>query len=129
MLYYATKIKMIKILGIPVKDQDRALMFYTEKLGFTIRTDAPFNEKQRWIELALPGAQTGITLFTPEGHEGQIGTFINTSWAVDDIEKTYEELTSKGVEFDGPPQKQPWGSFICMKDSEGNSIILSHAKG
>lgn len=129
MLHFATMIKMIKFLGIPVKDQDRALVFYTEKLGFTIRTDAPFNEKQRWIELALPGAQTGITLFTPEGQEDRVGTFINTSWAVDDIDRTYEDLSAKGVEFDGPPQKQPWGSFVCMKDSEGNSIILSHSKG
>ena len=122
-------IKMIKFLGIPVKDQDRALVFYTEILGFTIRTDAPFNEKQRWIELALPGAQTGITLFTPDGHEDRIGTFINTSWAVDDIDKTYKELLAKGVKFDGPPEKQPWGSFLRMMDSEGNSIVLSHSKG
>ena len=112
-----------------MKDQDRALVFYTEILGFTIRTDAPFNEKQRWIELALPGAQTGITLFTPDGHEDRIGTFINTSWAVDDIDKTYKELLAKGVKFDGPPQKQPWGSFLRMMDSEGNSIVLSHSKG
>ena len=112
-----------------MKDQDRALVFYTEILGFTIRTDAPFNEKQRWIELALPGAQTGITLFTPDGHEDRIGTFINTSWAVDDIDKTYKELLAKGVKFDGPPEKQPWGSFLRMMDSEGNSIVLSHSKG
>lgn len=122
-------IKCIKFLGVPVADQDRSLAFYTEKLGFSIRTDAPFNEKQRWIELSLPGAQTGITLFTPEGHEDRIGEFLNTSWAVDDIDKTYQELSAKGVEFHGPPEKQPWGTFLMMKDSEGNSIVLSQTKG
>jgi uncharacterized glyoxalase superfamily protein PhnB len=44
---------------------------------------------------------------------------------VDDIDKTYQELTGKGVEFAGPPQKQPWGTFVMMKDSEGNQVVLS----
>jgi hypothetical protein len=85
-------IKRIKFLGIPVRDQDRALQFYTEKLGMRILTDQEFSEKQRWIELSIPGAETGIVLFTPEGHEDRIGTFVNTSWEVDNIEKTYDDL-------------------------------------
>jgi predicted enzyme related to lactoylglutathione lyase len=118
-------IKRIKFIGIPVANQDRALQFYTEKLGFRILTDQQFSEKQRWIELSIPGAETGLTLFTPEGHENRVGTFINTSWEVDDIDKTYAELQAKGVEFSGPPQKQQWGSFLMMKDSEGNQIVLA----
>jgi predicted enzyme related to lactoylglutathione lyase len=118
-------IKRIKFIGVPVGDQERALAFYTEKLGFQILTDQAFNEKQRWIELTIPGAATGIVLFTPEGQEDRIGTFLNSSWEVDDIEQTYKELTAKGVEFSGPPEKQPWGSFLRMKDSEGNTIVLS----
>ncbi|MGA8030014.1 MAG: VOC family protein [Bryobacteraceae bacterium] len=118
-------IKRIKFLGIPVRDQDRALSFYTEKLRFRILTDQQFSESQRWIELSIPGADTGIVLFTPEGHEDRIGTFVNTSWEVDNVEKTYVELQEKGVEFAGPPQKQPWGTFVMMKDSEGNQIVLS----
>lgn len=114
-----------KFLGIPVRDQDRALSFYTEKLGFRVITDQKFSEKQRWIELAIPGAQTGISLFTPEGQEDRVGTFVNTSWEVDDVEATYQELLGKGVEFAGPPQVQPWGTFVIMKDSEGNQIVLA----
>ncbi len=117
-------IKRIKFLGIPVRDQDRALRFYTGKLGFRILTDQEFNEKQRWIELSIPGAETGIVLFTPEGQEDRIGTFVNTSWEVDNVEKTYEELLAKGVEFKGPPQSQPWGTFVILLDSEGNQIVL-----
>lgn len=118
-------IKRIKFLGIPVRDQDRALTFYTEKLGFRVLTDQQFSEKQRWIELTIPGAETGIVLFTPDGHEDRIGTFVNTSWEVDNIDKTYAELQAKGVEFAGPPQKQQWGTFAIMKDSEGNQLVLS----
>jgi len=117
-------IKRIKFIGIPVRDQDRALEFYTGKLGFRILTDQAFTDKQRWIELSIPRAETGVVLFTPEGHEDRIGTFVNTSWEVDDVEKTYEELQAKGVEFAGPPQTQPWGTFVIMKDSEGNQIVL-----
>ncbi len=118
-------IRRIKFLGIPVRDQDRALAFYTGKLGFRVLTDQHFSDTQRWIELSIPGAETGIVLFTPEGHEDRIGTFVHTSWEVDHIDRTYDELRAKGVEFDGPPQKQPWGSFLKMKDSEGNQIVLS----
>ncbi|MBV9301083.1 MAG: VOC family protein [Acidobacteriaceae bacterium] len=118
-------IKRIKFIGIPVRDQDRALSFYTEKLGFRVLTDQEFSEKQRWIELSIPGAETGIALFTPDGHEDRIGTFVNTSWDVDDLEKTYAELRAKGVEFAGPPQKQSWGKSAILKDSEGNQIVLS----
>lgn len=117
-------IKRIKFLGIPVRDQDRALRFYTEKLGFRIVTDQHFTDTQRWIELSIPGAETGVTLFTPPGQEDRIGSFINTSWEVDNIDKAYQELSVKGVEFNGPPQKQPWGTFAIMKDSEGNQIVL-----
>lgn len=118
-------IKRIKFLGIPVRDQDRALSFYTDKLGFRVLTDQQFSETQRWIELTIPGAETGIVLFTPAGQEDRIGTFVNTSWEVDNIERTYADLQAKGVEFAGPPQQQPWGTFVIMKDSEGNQIVLS----
>ena len=67
-------IKQLKFVGIPTADQDRALAFWTEKMGFRVTTDQPMGN-QRWIELAIPGAQTGIVLFTPEGHEDRIGTF------------------------------------------------------
>lgn len=118
-------IKRIKFLGIPVKDQDRALQFYTEKLGFRVFTDQQMSDSQRWIELSIPGAETGVVLYTPKGHEDRVGSFVNTSWEVDNVDKTYEELRDKGVEFAGPPQKQPWGTFVMMKDSEGNQIVLS----
>src|SRR6476620_9087837 len=104
-------IKAIKFASVPVSDQDRALAFYTTKLGFRILTDQQFGEKQRWIELSIPGAETGVVLFTPDGHEDRIGTFLNTSWG--------------GVEFAGPPKRQPGGTFATMKDSEGNQIVLS----
>ncbi len=85
-------IKQIKFVSIPVADQNRALDFYTDKLGFTIITDQPFDEKQRWIELRIPKAETRVVLFTPEGEEKRIGSFMNMSYACDDIDKTYRGI-------------------------------------
>ena len=118
-------IKQIKFVSIPVADQNRALDFYTDKLGFTIITDQPFDEKQRWIELRIPKAETRVVLFTAEGDEKRIGSFMNMSYTCDDIDKTYEELKKRGVEFEGPAQKQPWGTYAMFKDSEGNRFVLS----
>ena len=117
-------IKQLKFISIPVRDQDRALAFYTEKLGFRVTTDQPLGN-QRWIELQIPGAQTGVVLFTPEGHESRVGTFLNASFTCDSVEKTFAELAAKGVAFDGEPAKQPWGTFVKMRDSEGNQLLLS----
>jgi catechol 2,3-dioxygenase-like lactoylglutathione lyase family enzyme len=57
-------IKGIKFASIPVTDQDRALEFYTKKLGFRVLTDQPFDDHQRWIELGIAGADTSLVLFT-----------------------------------------------------------------
>lgn len=121
-------IKRIKFIGICVRDPDRALRFYLDVLGFALVTDQPMGPGRRWIEVRPPKGETGVALFTPDGQEDRIGTFANTSWECDDVEKTYEELRAKGVEFAKPPQRQPWGTFCVMKDSEGNEIVLSEAR-
>jgi predicted enzyme related to lactoylglutathione lyase len=81
------------------------------------------NDK-RWIELAIPGAETGVVLFTPEGQEDRIGTFFNGSFACDNVEYTYRQLKDRGVEFEEEPQKQPWGIYAIFKDPDGNRFVL-----
>ena len=93
-------IRGISVASIPVRNQDAALKFYTEKLGFKILTDQPFNGKQRWIELLIPGAESKVALFTPEGHETRIGGFQPLTFWCDDVPATHKILKSKGVEFD-----------------------------
>ncbi|MFN7961504.1 MAG: VOC family protein [Thermoanaerobaculia bacterium] len=117
-------IKSVKFLSIPVADQDRALAFYTEQLGFAIATDQEMGGPQRWIELRIPGAETRVALFTPEGHQDRVGSFTGVSFEVDDVTTTHRELTGRGVHFDKPPQKQPWGEFAIFRDSEGNQFVI-----
>ena len=118
-------ISHVKFVSIPTRDQDRALAFWTEKMGLRVATDQPMGDGQRWIELSIPGAETGVVLFTPDGHADRIGTFFNGSFACDDVEATHRQMSDRGVEFEGPPQKQPWGTFAKFKDPDGNSFVLS----
>ena len=118
-------IRQLKFASIPTRDQDAALSFWTEKVGFRVATDQPMGPGKRWIELAIPGAETGVVLFTPDGHEDRIGTFFNGSFSCDDVDYTYRQMSAKGGEFEGPPEKQAWGTFAKFKDPDGNTFVLS----
>jgi predicted enzyme related to lactoylglutathione lyase len=120
-------IRQVKFVGIAVRDQDAALAFWTEKVGFRVATDQPMGPGagQRWIELAIPGAETRVTLFTPPGHEDRVGSFFNGSFACDDVEHTWRQMSARGVEFTRPPTREPWGTSAIFKDPEGNTFVLS----
>jgi predicted enzyme related to lactoylglutathione lyase len=79
-------IKQLKFASINVRDQERALRFWADKMQFQIATDQPMGDGMRWIELKIPGAQTGIVLFTPPGSEDKIGSFSGLSFMCDDVE-------------------------------------------
>ena len=113
----------IKFVSIPTRDQDLALAFYTEKLGFKLVTDQPFSEKQRWIELRIGGSDTRFVLFTMD--DTKVGANFNGALACDNVEKTYEELTTRGVKFLGPPKREHWGTFAIFEDIDGNKFVLS----
>lgn len=118
-------IRGIKFVGIPVRDQDVALKFYTEALGMKVMTDQPFTPKQRWIELMIPGADTGVALFTPDGHENRIGESQSISFWCDDVFATADAMKKKGVVFTKEPTAESWGSFAVFKDADGNQLVLS----
>src|SRR5437867_3427148 len=87
-------IRGVKFASVPVTDQDRALAFYTEKLGFRILSDQPFNDTQRWIELGIPGAETRLVLFR-FGDNLKPGGQMNITFWTDDVEGTARELKNK----------------------------------
>ncbi|MGD0143018.1 MAG: VOC family protein [Rhizomicrobium sp.] len=117
-------IKGLKFAGIATRDQARAVAFWTDKVGFRVMTDQPMGN-QRWIELGIGKSDTRIVLFTPPGHEERIGSFFNGSFACDDVEATWKQMTAKGVEFTAPPKKESWGTSAIFKDPDGNSFVLS----
>lgn len=116
----------VKFVSIPVRDQQKALEWYTEKLGCTVVTDESFGPGMRWIELSLPGGGCDLVLFTPPGQENRIGSFQNVSFTSDDVEKTYLELKERGVEFVKPAQRADWGGVEAIfKDLDGNQFVMA----
>ncbi len=120
-------LRSVRSVGIYVDDQDRAKQFYTETLGFELIQDMPMSPEPggaRWIEVGPPDRNTILVLFTPDEHRDRIGTFSNVLFDCDDIQKTYEELRARGVEFPEPPVQQFWGWWAVFKDPDGNSYGL-----
>ena len=117
-------IRGVKFVGIPVRDQDVALKFYTEALGFKVTTDQAFSPTQRWIELMIPGADTGLALFTPEGHEDRIGSFHSISFWSDDVFATAKTMMAKGVVFFRSRRRSSGGLARFLKIRMGTSLCF-----
>jgi hypothetical protein len=66
-----------------------------------------------------------VVLFTPDGWEDRIGGFTNITFVADDVQRTYDELSAKGVQFAMPPKTEPWGTAAIFKDADGNQFVLS----
>ena len=116
----------VKFVSIPTADQARALDFWTKKVGFTLLTDQPFDDRQRWIELSVGDSMTRIVLFVPADEDrGLIGRCFYGALACDDVEATHRQLLAHGVEITAPPTAVPWGSFAKFKDPDGNEFVLS----
>ena len=114
-------IKNIHVAGVSVSDQDTALDFYTNKLGFETRADIRVGD-YRWIEVVPRGAETALVL---EPGRGTVGTFTSVVFATDDMQATYEELHGRGVRFTQEPTKQDWGGIQAQfVDQDGNTFVL-----
>jgi catechol 2,3-dioxygenase-like lactoylglutathione lyase family enzyme len=134
---------MIKIANAQlwVHDQDEALAFYTEKLGFEVRADVTLPEMGdfRWLTVGPAGqpdfsvclmAIPGPPVFDAETQQqvrdlmakGAAGTVFLTT---DDIHRDYEELKARGVEFTEPPEERPYGIDSGLRDPSGNALRLT----
>lgn len=118
-------ISHVKFVSIPTTDQDRAVTFWTEKVGFRVLTDQPFNETQRWIELRVGSSDTRVVLFKFDGQGLQAGGPFNGAFACDNVEQTHRQMVERGVDM-APLQKAPWGTFTSFKDPDGNLFVLSN---
>lgn len=125
---------MIKIYvtSVPVKDQEKALSFYTSVLGFIKKKDIPLGE-HKWLTVVSPEEQSGVELFLePMGFEPAKSYQQSlkeagipwTSFAVDDIDKEYERLVKQGVEFSIPPREAGTVKIAVLDDTCGNYIQL-----
>ena len=114
-----------KSVGIFVEDQAVALEFYTRKLGFEVRSDRPMGPDARWLEVAPPGAETTLALYTPPGEEARIGDSGSIIFECEDVRSTYEKLRGRGVHFTQEPATMPGGTFAEFVDPDGNEFVLA----
>ena len=134
-------IKRMSHTTIYVEDQDRALRFYTEKLGLEVRTDVTM-DSFRWLTLGTPTQpDLEIVLMQPKPgfmfDEATVetmtelrrkGAFGAGVFQTDDCRKTYEELKAKGVEFKSEPAERPYGIEAIFRDDSGNWFSLTQPR-
>jgi uncharacterized glyoxalase superfamily protein PhnB len=110
----------IGTISVGVSDQNKALDFYVNTLGFEKIDDQPMSETERWVEVAPAGAQTHIML----GLRGQSGGdktgFTGYVLHTDNIEETCQTLKARGVNLTQELSTQPWGKWAQFTDLDGN---------
>lgn len=123
-------INHVGTVSIYVSDQERAKKFYTDVLGFELNVDQPLypGASNRWIAVVPKGATTEVILYLPdqnwEHYKQVVGQSQNITLDVSDMDATCKDLKAKGVVFTSEPDKQPWGTFATIQDSEGNRLLL-----
>jgi lactoylglutathione lyase len=120
-------VRGISQVVLEVEDQDRALAFWTETMGFELAQDAPYGDGGRWLEVRTPDKAVRVVLSLRHGEAptapGELPTS-NVFFYCDDLPRTYEELSARGVEFPQPPIQQPFGWWSMFQDPEGNRFAL-----
>lgn len=119
----------IDLVGITVPDQETAVQWFTEKLGFEVREDNPMPDGGRWVTVGVPGQDDfKVVLQPPEWgpgesageREARIGTDMLTMHT-DDIKQTVETLRERGVTITREPESVPWGVYALFKDPFDNT--------
>jgi len=124
-------INQVGTVCVFVNDQDRAKDFYTNTLGFELRGDDPLypGASARWLAVAPKGAVTEVILYLPDenwAHYRQVvGQSQALTFTVTDMDALHADLKAKGVTFVQEPDRQPWGNYAIIEDSEKNRLILS----
>jgi catechol 2,3-dioxygenase-like lactoylglutathione lyase family enzyme len=115
---------------VPVSDQDRALDFYVGKLGFEKRTDTPFGNGDRWIEVAPPGAATTVALMPPREGEAT-GIETRVSLLTNDIDADHASLQESGVDVDPEVMRMggPVPPMFFLRDQDGNRLFIVELTG
>jgi catechol 2,3-dioxygenase-like lactoylglutathione lyase family enzyme len=120
-----THINQVGTVMVPVSDQERALEFYVDKLGFEKRTDTPFGDGERWLEVAPPGAATTIALITPR--EGEpTGIMTRVALSTEDIDADHSDLLARGVDADAEVMRMgsPVPPMFFFRDQDGNQLFI-----
>jgi catechol 2,3-dioxygenase-like lactoylglutathione lyase family enzyme len=113
----------IRTIGIPVADQDRALAFYVETLGFEKRLDVPLREGKRWIEVAPAGAPATIALVLA-GNGLRTGVETGVRFTTEDADGDHAALRARGVDADEVLRWPGVPPMFAFRDQDGNGLAI-----
>jgi catechol 2,3-dioxygenase-like lactoylglutathione lyase family enzyme len=121
-----TRIARVGVVVVPVSDQDRAIGFYVDTLGFEKRADVPFGEGYRWVEVAPQGADTRIAIVPPPPGKPTGGVETGIGLETDDIDALHAELKSRGVDVDDEISRMgdPVPPLFWLRDPDQNSLMV-----
>jgi catechol 2,3-dioxygenase-like lactoylglutathione lyase family enzyme len=120
-----TNITQIGTVIVPVSDQDHALEFFTEKLGFSKGVDLPYGDGYRWLEVGPPDGETSIAIVPPR--EGDpVGIETRIGFATDDVDADHAELRDRGVDVDDEVMRMgdDVPPMFFFRDPDGNSYLI-----
>jgi catechol 2,3-dioxygenase-like lactoylglutathione lyase family enzyme len=124
-----TRINKVGTVVVPVSDQDRAIEFYVDTLGFEKRADVPFGNGYRWVEVAPAGAITTIAIVPPPPGKptGNVETGIGLH--TEDIDSLHSELKSQGVDVDPEVSRMgdPVPPLFWFRDPDNNTLMVVEA--
>lgn len=117
-------IRNVKIVTIVVRNQQKSLEFFRDKIGLKVLVDDHRIVDNRWIELVAEGGRPAIAL-VEAGKGDKIGCFSNVMFGCDNVYSSYHDLRSRGVEFLTAPTEESWGTFAVFTDPDGNSFVIA----
>ena len=125
-----TRLSQIGTIVIPVSDQDRAIEFYVDTLGFEKRADVPFGDGYRWVEVAPADAATTIAIVPPPPGKPtgnvETGIALNT----DDVDADHADLQAAGVDVDPEVSRMgdPVPPMFWFRDPDGNTLMVVESR-
>jgi catechol 2,3-dioxygenase-like lactoylglutathione lyase family enzyme len=125
-----TRISKVGIVVVPVSDQERAIAFYVDTLGFEKRTDVPFGDGYRWVEVAPADAVTTIAIVPPPPGKpvGNVETGI--AFHTDDVDADHAEMQANGVDVDAEVSRMgdPIPPMFWFRDPDGNTLMVVESR-
>jgi predicted enzyme related to lactoylglutathione lyase len=120
-------IEKLTHVTIVVDDYDKALTWYTEKLGFVVRDNAEYGPGYRWVTVS-PKEQPDVVIVLHQPHENEIalktGNASHWVFSTSDCRRTVQELRDRGVKIVREPEDVPWGVQAIFEDLYGNAFVL-----
>lgn len=117
-------IKRIATVTVYVENQQEALRFWTEQVGFEVRRNQAMGPEAFWLEVAPAGAESCLVIYPKKLMPNWNELKPSIVFECTEFQETYEGMVARGVKFLEEPKTMPWGTFVRFQDPDGNEFLL-----